>query len=203
MDRAEAAGRTNGPSRSLAWAESNSHLRRLIGHEEEFSGWARRYCSPCERYLHQPGSWRSLRSGGENWPAPSDPARALGRAGSRATLAQRGRRTDTHHRVLDASWLVSIGNLLLLMPLAVYLPVLIARARRAAVTVFIGMGVSLAIELAQSAISAVLGFTYKIADVDDVITNPAGVSLGYAIFSVMSHWQPGLIARLAPTHQAK
>ena len=78
----------------------------------------------------------------------------------------------------------SIGNIVLLMPLGLYLPVLEPRARRAIVTIGAGLALSLAIELGQLAISTALGYTYKIADIDDVILNTAGVALGYTLFAI-------------------
>lgn len=87
----------------------------------------------------------------------------------------------------------SIGNALMLMPLGVYLPLLVPRARHAAATVVTGVGVSLAIEVGQLAISSLLGYTYKIADVDDVILNTAGVAVGFGVYWVISHSIPGLV----------
>jgi len=89
--------------------------------------------------------------------------------------------------------LKSLGNFVLLMPLGVYLPLLLPRARRIAGTVLIGFGVSLAIELGQLGVSALLGYTYKITDIDDIILNTAGVAVGFGVFWVIRHWLPALV----------
>ncbi len=41
-----------------------------------------------------------------------------------------------------------------------------------------GIGASIAVESAQLLISAALGYTYGVADVDDVLFNAAGVMAG-------------------------
>lgn len=95
----------------------------------------------------------------------------------------------------------SVGNALMLMPLGVYLPLLLPRARRVGTTVSIGLGLSVAIELAQFAISALLRFPYKTADVDDVILNTAGVAFGYGIYWVASRWLPPLVVTPAQSRR--
>lgn len=87
----------------------------------------------------------------------------------------------------------SIGNFLMLMPLGVYLPLLLPRARRMAIVVLIGFAISVAIELAQLAISILLGYPYKITDVDDVILNSAGVAVGFGVYWIASHRFPALV----------
>lgn len=52
----------------------------------------------------------------------------------------------------------------------------------------VGLAVSLAVELLQLGISMYLGYTYKIADVDDLILNTAGVALGYFLFRMAAQW---------------
>jgi glycopeptide antibiotics resistance protein len=76
----------------------------------------------------------------------------------------------------------SIGNLLMLAPLGFYGPRLWPRIRSWQAAVLVGFLTSLGIELTQLGISSYLGYTYKIADVDDLILNTAGVALGYAVF---------------------
>lgn len=75
-----------------------------------------------------------------------------------------------------------IGNLLVLAPAAVWLPLLSPRCRTAGRVIAAGMAMSLAIELSQLAVSTILGYTYRVADVDDVIVNTAGVALAYLAF---------------------
>lgn len=82
--------------------------------------------------------------------------------------------TGNHPSVIDQS----VGNLALLAPLGIYGPMLSPRLRPFLVTVAAGVCLSCLIELAQLGISTYLGFTYKLADVDDVIMNTAGVAPG-------------------------
>lgn len=82
----------------------------------------------------------------------------------------------------------SIGNLLMLAPLGLYGPLLWPRMRSWKVAVVVGLAISLAVELLQLGISTYLGYTYKIADIDDLILNTAGVALGYLGFRVAAHW---------------
>ena len=79
----------------------------------------------------------------------------------------------------------SIGNFIMLVPFGIYAPLLIRRLRRWHLTVLAGLAFSLLVESIQLAISTVLGFTYKIADVDDVILNTGGVAVGYLGFLVV------------------
>lgn len=82
----------------------------------------------------------------------------------------------------------SIGNLLMLAPLGLYGPLLWSRMRSWRAAVMVGLAVSLAVELLQLGISMYLGYTYKIADVDDLILNTAGVALGYFLFRMAAQW---------------
>lgn len=45
-----------------------------------------------------------------------------------------------------------------------------------------GLAFSVAIELAQLAVSVGLGYAYRVSDIDDVILNVAGVLLGYTAY---------------------
>lgn len=75
----------------------------------------------------------------------------------------------------------SIGNLLMLAPVGMYGPRLWPWIRSWRAAVLVAFLASLGIELTQLAISSYLGYTYKVADVDDLILNTAGVALGYAV----------------------
>lgn len=63
-----------------------------------------------------------------------------------------------------------------------YGPLLWPRLRTWQAMVVAGIGASLAVEAAQLLISATVGYTYRIADVDDVIINTIGVMVAYAIY---------------------
>jgi glycopeptide antibiotics resistance protein len=75
-----------------------------------------------------------------------------------------------------------LGNLVLLLPLGVFLPMLWSKFRYFKKTVLVGVTVSLSIELVQLALSF-LGLSGRIADIDDLILNSIGVLIGYFIYS--------------------
>lgn len=78
-----------------------------------------------------------------------------------------------------------LANVAMFVPLGFLLPMLVnpcgwGRA------VSVAIGASIAIEVSQFTISWLLGYTYKITDVDDVILNVTGALLGYGLFRVLS-----------------
>jgi glycopeptide antibiotics resistance protein len=84
-----------------------------------------------------------------------------------------------------------VANLAMLMPLGVFIPLLTGRRRWLHV---LGGALALSggIELTQLAISLLVGFQYRTASVDDVITNVAGALLGYMAFVAyesLRQWQ--------------
>jgi len=48
-----------------------------------------------------------------------------------------------------------------------------------------GLVLSVLIEIAQFSISLLVGYSYRRADIDDVIANTVGALLGYTIFFVI------------------
>jgi glycopeptide antibiotics resistance protein len=78
------------------------------------------------------------------------------------------------------------GNLILLLPLGYFLPVIFKRISNFKKVLLICFICSLGIELMQYCISSILGFTYKISDINDVILNTTGAILGYLIFKFLS-----------------
>ena len=72
----------------------------------------------------------------------------------------------------------SVENVLLFVPLGVFLPLLDRRYRAAKNTVLFGFGLSLAMELLQI-------FTYRATDVNDLITNTLGTLVGYGIATIL------------------
>ncbi len=74
------------------------------------------------------------------------------------------------------------GNILLLMPLTFLLPVLWERFRALRSALLVAALASLSIEILQITISAILGFTYKSADVDDLLLNTIGGLAGYGFY---------------------
>jgi glycopeptide antibiotics resistance protein len=81
-----------------------------------------------------------------------------------------------------------LGNIAIFMPLGVLLPIL--SGRRQILLVFgVAVAFSGGIEVSQFILSELLGFGYRIADVDDVIVNVTGALLGYAVLRVFEIWQ--------------
>lgn len=78
------------------------------------------------------------------------------------------------------------GNLALLAPFGLCFPALFPSSRglRRSLTVILVAAIS--IEVAQYAVSAIIGYTYRQADVDDIILNVAGGLIGYALFCLVS-----------------
>jgi len=73
------------------------------------------------------------------------------------------------------------GNVLVFTPLGLLLPTIWPRLASLWRIALAGLCVSLAIELAQLAVSLALGAWYRMSDVDDVLLNVAGVLLGYGV----------------------
>jgi glycopeptide antibiotics resistance protein len=78
--------------------------------------------------------------------------------------------------------LQALGNFLAIAPLGLYGPILSRRLRNWAAVLVAGIAVSVAVEVAQLLVSTAIGFTYRVADVDDVLINAAGVMAGYALY---------------------
>lgn len=75
-----------------------------------------------------------------------------------------------------------LGNLVLLLPLSVFLPMLWSKFRCFKKTILTGVTVSLTIELVQLMFSF-FGISGRIADIDDLILNSIGVLIGYFIYN--------------------
>ena len=88
-----------------------------------------------------------------------------------------------------------VGNFMLLLPLGLYAPIRWPRPRSAGRMLGVALAVAAGIELGQLAISTLLGFPHRIADVDDVIVNTAGAMAGYGL------WWLSTIGRV-PTREA-
>lgn len=74
-----------------------------------------------------------------------------------------------------------VGNILLLMPLAILLPILYKKFRSYRTTILFGMLVSLSIETLQY-LESYLGSSSRIIDIDDFILNSIGVVIGFLIY---------------------
>ena len=87
-------------------------------------------------------------------------------------------------------------NLIPLMPLGFLLPVLWSKYRDAKKMVFIGLAVSVVIEVLQI-------FTFRFTDIDDLITNTLGTALGYGIAKMISFKLPLKISEKEKTVSMK
>lgn len=77
---------------------------------------------------------------------------------------------------------VLLGNLAAFAPIGLFIGFLRPGGhswRRAFAT---GLAISVTVEVTQLALSLLMGYPYRVADVDDVIVNVAGVLLGYGAF---------------------
>jgi glycopeptide antibiotics resistance protein len=103
----------------------------------------------------------------------------------------------------DQPWSVArrqlLGNVIMLAPLGVLLPLMSRRMRPAMAVGLAAMIVSLVIESSQYLISKAFGFVYSTADVDDLLLNTAGGLLGWALYRT-AMGVPPLVPLLAPFH---
>jgi glycopeptide antibiotics resistance protein len=72
------------------------------------------------------------------------------------------------------------GNLLIGIPIGLGLPFVLGG--RGVKVIGVGIAITVAIELAQLAMNAVYGFSYRVVDINDVILNVTGVLIGYGLF---------------------
>ena len=79
-----------------------------------------------------------------------------------------------------------VGNLVLLLPLGIYGPILWPRLRSLPSILLAGAGLSASIELGQLAVASAYGFPVRVADVDDVLLNTIGVLCGYLLWRAWS-----------------
>jgi glycopeptide antibiotics resistance protein len=82
-----------------------------------------------------------------------------------------------------------IGNVLLLVPMAIYAPVLWWRAATWTGFVALAIAATVAIELTQLTIATILGYAYRVANVDDVILNSVGAIVAFAIVRFVTQFE--------------
>lgn len=75
-----------------------------------------------------------------------------------------------------------LGNVLAFAPFGVFLPILWPRWRSLIGIVAVAVVISIAIEAVQLGLSLLMGFPYRVADIDDVLLNVLGVTLGYVVY---------------------
>jgi len=78
------------------------------------------------------------------------------------------------------------GNVLVFVPLGLLLPIVWPRGRRVSRMVLAALLFSLSIEIGQLAVSLLLGFWYRMSDVDDVLLNVVGVLLGWGLYRLLA-----------------
>lgn len=79
-----------------------------------------------------------------------------------------------------------LGNVLLTVPLGIFLPLMLKKPRPYKVLLII-LAFTVTIETLQLAIGAILGSFYRVCDIDDVILNFFGGTLGYLVFLPFKH----------------
>ena len=81
-------------------------------------------------------------------------------------------------------WLVG-GNILVFVPFGFMLPIVTPRTdgwRRAALA---GLALSLTMEATQLAVSLLVGYAYRVTELDDVLLNVLGVLLGFSLYRLV------------------
>lgn len=78
-----------------------------------------------------------------------------------------------------------IGNIALLFPLGIYLPILFKRKGFGSVLI-VGLITTVSIESMQFIISSIVGVTYRTTDINDVIFNTLGLIMGYIVFKLIN-----------------
>ena len=86
---------------------------------------------------------------------------------------------------------VLLGNVLAFVPFGLFLPMVWPRSRSLIGIVAAALAISLTIELGQLALSLLIRYPYRAADIDDVLLNVLGVTLGYAVFRAVTALLPG------------
>ena len=95
--------------------------------------------------------------------------------------------------LVSQQFIVLLGNLAVFIPLGMLLP--IVSGRRSLLLVLAGaLTVSIGIEVGQLAVSGVLGWAYRSADIDDVIVNVLGAVIGYVLLVLGTWLRPGRVA---------
>ncbi|AVB12164.1 VanZ family protein [Bacillus subtilis] len=77
------------------------------------------------------------------------------------------------------------GNLLLLSPLGCLLPVIFKVMRSLKLIFVLGLSTSLIIEIIQFLISYRIGISYRSFDIDDIILNSIGTTIGYGFYKYL------------------
>ncbi len=76
------------------------------------------------------------------------------------------------------------GNLILLFPLGVFVSI-IAKNKSNKTMFLIGLGTTVFIEITQGLIGLIIGFQYRVVDIDDVILNTIGYTIGLIVTKLL------------------
>lgn len=99
--------------------------------------------------------------------------------------------TDLISNYLDSSISFSMifkqvaGNILLLLPLGFYLPLFFHKKPQWYKISMYGFLASISIEAMQFMISTLIGFQYRAIDIDDIILNTVGTTIGFFLFRLL------------------
>ncbi|MDD3145019.1 MAG: VanZ family protein [Candidatus Gracilibacteria bacterium] len=74
-----------------------------------------------------------------------------------------------------------VGNIILFIPMGFLIPLILKGKNSFKNALLIGILSSLSIELLQCLISLLLGFSYKVTDIDDILLNVLGFVFGYIL----------------------
>ncbi|PYZ93428.1 hypothetical protein CR194_09640 [Salipaludibacillus keqinensis] len=77
-----------------------------------------------------------------------------------------------------------LENLILLLPLGLYLPLLYQRLRNLKCTIFVAFFTSSSIEIIQLITGLTIG-SHRVFNVDDIMLNTSGAIVGYYIFNIV------------------
>ncbi|MDD3646620.1 MAG: VanZ family protein [Candidatus Gracilibacteria bacterium] len=77
-----------------------------------------------------------------------------------------------------------VGNIVLFLPMGFFIPLIWKSKDYFKKALLIGLGFSFCIELLQYIISLILGFNYKVTDIDDILLNTLGFIIGFFLYKL-------------------
>lgn len=86
--------------------------------------------------------------------------------------------------VIKRNQIQLIGNILLLMPLGIYYPLLIKKRIKIKKVFVLGFSITFIIEIIQLLSSLIIRVPYRIFDIDDIICNLIGMIVGFILFKL-------------------
>jgi glycopeptide antibiotics resistance protein len=86
-----------------------------------------------------------------------------------------------------------LGNIIMFLPLGFFLPLLWKKFSSPKAAVIFGAFLSLAIEITQS-------FSFRGADIDDILLNTIGALAGYGLYRLINNLLPHFISRFKLAH---